>query len=147
MSSRLYFLHAVHRDRLQGAGGPPRPPDDPGRAGDGGPRESADHHIDRGWRLRPVGSARAAHRRSPRLHCRCPVLHHTRGVLMSPARPRASLLRTIGGLDDPQRGDERSNRIWCEAAAVAQQVQFTVAIMLAAVMSWAGGRQGVYWSV
>jgi hypothetical protein len=66
---------------------------------------------------------------------------------MSRARPRASLLRTIGGLDDPLRGDERSSRIWCEAAAVAQQVQFTAAIMVAAVMSWAGGRQGVYWSV
>jgi hypothetical protein len=66
---------------------------------------------------------------------------------MSRARPRASLLRTIGGLDDPLRGDERSSRICCEAAAVAQQVQFIAAIMLAAVMSWAGGRQGVYWSV
>lgn len=66
---------------------------------------------------------------------------------MSREGPRASLLRTIGGLDEPRRGDERSRRIWCEAAAVAQQVQFIAAIMVAAVMAWAGGRQGVYWSV
>ena len=66
---------------------------------------------------------------------------------MSHAGPRASLLRTIGGLDDPRRGDERSSRILCEAAAVAQQVQFIAAIMVAAVMAWAGGHQGVYWSL
>jgi hypothetical protein len=60
---------------------------------------------------------------------------------------RTSLLRTIGGLDDPRRGDERSNRIWCEAGAVAGQVQYIAAIIVAAVMAWAGGRHGVYWSI
>ena len=66
---------------------------------------------------------------------------------MSPTRPRTSLLRTIGNLDDPLRGDERNRGIWCEAAAVAQQVQFIAAIMVGTVMAWAGGREGVLWSV
>jgi hypothetical protein len=66
---------------------------------------------------------------------------------MSRAGPRASLLRTIGSLDEPRLGDERSRRIWCEAAAVAQQVQFIATLMAAAVMAWAGGRHGAYWSV
>jgi hypothetical protein len=62
---------------------------------------------------------------------------------MSLTRPRTSLLRTIGNLDDPLRGDERSRTIWCEGAAVAQQVQFIAAIVVGTVMAWAGGRQGV----
>jgi hypothetical protein len=65
-----------------------------------------------------------------------------------PARAaRTVFLRTIGGLDDPRRGDERSNRVWSEAGAVAQQAQFYAAILVGAIMAWVGGRHVAFWSI
>jgi hypothetical protein len=45
-------------------------------------------------------------------------------------RPQASLLRSVGGLDNPIWGDERSRAVRQEAAAVAQQVQFVAALIV-----------------
>jgi hypothetical protein len=62
-------------------------------------------------------------------------------------RSRTAFLRTIGGLDDPRRGDERSNRVWADARAVAQQAQFYAALLVAAVMAWFLAKPDVYWTI
>jgi hypothetical protein len=66
---------------------------------------------------------------------------------MSANTLRTTFLRTIGGLDDPRRGDERSKQVWSEAGAVAQQAQFYAALILGALMAWMGDRHLLYWSI
>jgi hypothetical protein len=60
---------------------------------------------------------------------------------------RTAFLRTVGGLDDPRRGDERSNRVWADARAVAQQAQFYAAVLVAAIMAWFLAKPDVFWTI